>query len=321
MGKNKNKNFQVRGVRTEEGNFQIELPQDSSRYVKYIAMGAVGFVALQFMPAVVALVGNIILAGVAITAVGAGVMLYKNKDVRRGLKYWAKSTGKTIAERVLRIDPLKMAEMILETRRDKYDDIGKNIRDLEDNLATVGSEIVHNEEQIKTKRLYIEQANTENKPHLTDALIIEVSELITMNEFLHQNKEQIENALVSLRKIEDAAKFQLDRTSAQFMQMKSKAKIITSTHAALTSAHSVIYGDQESSELDKSLKEWKDEMAIKVSDINRLATKSSTFVETVELERNVQTKLAMQKIGIEKQLAESNEESVVVEKGMEVGVQ
>ena len=88
-----------------------------SKVGKFALLGVAAIAAFEFLPGAMVLATNILLGGILLTTLGGGILLWRNKDVRRALKMWIKVTGKNIAENYLHVEPLKMAEIILETKK------------------------------------------------------------------------------------------------------------------------------------------------------------------------------------------------------------
>lgn len=293
----------------ENGNVHLSVPQEAMKYAKIGSFVVLCIVGSSFLPAIIGAFSSLIFGGIILAGAGFGYVLMKNKDFKRGLKYWIKTNTKKIVENVFKVSPIEVAQIILEEKQTEYKNIEFNIQTLQETLAKIRAKKNINDATIKEKEnlLLIAENNKESlKTDIININAIELSELMESNRFLVDQGAKIEETIIGLSQVKEAAKYKLDRDIISFNQMKERSEIVTIAHNALRSANNILVGDNKNEELKKMIAEHCGEIEVKIAQIQSYGTTSQGFIEQVQLEKQASTMTALDKIRENKQLLEVN---------------
>lgn len=283
-------------AKSENGHLQLSIPAKIKRYGLIATAGIAAFMLIGPVAGIFALATHLVFDVVLVGIVAGGVMIFKNKNVRKAFGFYFNSLGKTIAERVIKIEPLRMAELILEHRKDRFMNIGVEKKKLINALAIATDKKEHNEKLVVEKYALLKEAENKEKPEVVADLTIEIADILESNEDLEHNQKNLEQTIDQLNKVEEAARYELKRTESAHAQMVIRSEIVNVTHAALQSAQVVLDGGDDSFELNKAIEEHRADMAVKVAEIGQFGKSSNPFIERTMLEKESRQALAMERI-------------------------
>ena len=280
------------------GDIQITASPKAMKIAKYAAIGLGGILLVEVVPGLMigalALVSNVLLIGVGATVLGAGVLLIKNKDIRRGMKYYLKAKAKFVAENVFKVSPVEMAGFLIESKKESCENIKNQLANLRGVQARIQEAKKINKEKLEEKANLMIEAQNANELDLAGDLAIQIASIDESNSLLELNEEKINTTLELLNDIEDTSKYRLNRSINQFEQLKLNTELVDFTYNALKSSSDVIDADENNSEYVKAIEELRKDTAVKISRIGEFSQSASPFVRETKLERIVQNKKALE---------------------------
>lgn len=257
----------------------------------FIIAGLVGL--YKILPYAITLVENSLYLGLMIGGVAlVSYLVLSNKEL---IWYLYKTLMYNITKVFVTIDPISIAKVYIASLRGKKENIDEQVEKLGGAIGNLKTNINDNNKGIKKNLTEAEAAKkfggTKNDM-LALRLAKEAQYLKEANDEISPLLTSMETMMACLKKTSEVADFIIGDKESEISIMEKKYKAINIGVTALRSAKSIIGYDEKQAIFEQSMEYVKEDMANKLSEMDRIIELANPYVERMDLKEAVNSEEA-----------------------------
>jgi hypothetical protein len=264
-------------------------PEGATGTVFLIAvLAALGFVVVNFLPAIIALASNVLYLAVMILALGAIIYMVLDPKMRALVGYMYKSVMRWLTSMFVTIDPIGILKNYVDDLEDNLRKMSTQIGNIRGQMRKLKTLMEENSSEINNSLKLAQKAKeqgVQNQMVLSSRKAARLKETNEKYQALYSKMEILSRVLA---KMYQNSEILLEDTKDQVKLKEVERKAIRASHSAMKSAMSVISGDADKRALfDMALEEIADDVAQKVGEMEHFMEMSSNFMNSVDLQNGV----------------------------------
>ena len=247
-----------------------------------------GYLLFSFLPAIIALTGNILYLSGMLIALAAVVYMVLDPKMRNLVSYMYKSVMRTITGFFVTIDPIGILKNYVESLQDNLRKMSKQIGALRAQMRKLATMMDGNNAEIE-KNIKLASAakakNMDQQMMLSTRKAARLKETNSKYKALHSKMEIMYRILT---KMYNNSELILEDTRDQVQLKEQEYKVIKTSHSAMKSAMNVIAGDKDKKMMfDMAVEKIADDVSNKVGEMERFMEMSSSLMDSVDLQNGV----------------------------------
>lgn len=251
-------------------------------------VAGLGFVAVTFGPALVALAQNTLYLAGMLAVLGAIVYMVLDPKMRNLIFYMYKSVMRSITGLFVQIDPIGILKSYVEELQNNLRKMNKQISKLRAQMHKLKEVIVNNEREINNNLQLAGKAKETNKRNVMILKSRRAGRLKESNVRLDELYTKMEVLYRVLTKMYENSSILAEDIKDQVAVKEQERKAIHASHGAMKSAMSVINGDPDQRAMfDMAMENITEDVANKVGEMERFMEMSANFMDSVDLQNGV----------------------------------
>lgn len=259
-----------------------------------IFIGAMLFGLYKLLPYLITFAENTIY--LAFMVGGMAILTYVILDNRSLIWYGYKALMYRVTNAFVRIDPIAISKVYIGQLRKKKEDMDEQVDKLGGAYKKLQSDISENDKQIEEKMSMAKKAeelatknNDSGLKMKAIGLTKEVIYLQGANTELVPLLKSMESMKSYLKKASDVSGYIIDDKETEISIMEKKYKSINIGLSALRGAKAIMGQDEKEAIFEQSMDFLKEDMANKLSEMDRIIEMANPYVQQMELENAVNT--------------------------------
>lgn len=251
-------------------------------------VAGLGFVAVTFGPALVALAQNTLYLAGMLAVLGAIIYMVLDPKMRNLIFYMYKSVMRAITGMFVQIDPIGILKSYVEELQSNLRKMNKQIAQLRAQMHKLKEVIVNNEREINNNLQLAGKAKETNKRNVMILKSRRAGRLKESNVRLDELYKKMEVLYRVLTKMYENSSILSEDIKDQVAVKEQERKAIHASHGAMKSAMSVINGDPDQRAMfDMAMENITEDVANKVGEMERFMEMSANFMDSVDLQNGV----------------------------------
>ncbi|PHI19606.1 hypothetical protein CEQ90_12075 [Lewinellaceae bacterium SD302] len=258
-------------------------------------VAGLGFVAVTFGPALIALAQNTLYLAGMLAVLGAIVYMVLDPKMRNLIFYMYKSVMRSVTGMFVQIDPIGILKSYVEELQNNLRKMNKQISKLRAQMHKLKEVIVNNEREINNNLQLAGKAKETNKRNVMILKSRRAGRLKESNVRLDELYTKMEVLYRVLTKMYENSSILAEDIKDQVAVKEQERKAIHASHGAMKSAMSVINGDPDQRAMfDMAMENITEDVANKVGEMERFMEMSANFMDSVDLQNGVFEEEGMQ---------------------------
>lgn len=257
-------------------------------------LGGIIFGFYKLLPFLITFVENTLYLGLMVG--GAALLTYLIWDNSNLIWYGYKSLMYRVTNFFVRIDPIAIAKVYIGELKRKKEDMDEQIIKLGGAVKKLDADISENDKQIgekasqakKAEEIAIQKGDSGMKMKAI-ALTKEVIYLKGANSEITPLLKSMESMRSYLKQASDVSGYIINDKETEISIMEKKYKTIKIGLSALRSAKAIMGQDEKEAIFEQSMEFLKEDMANKLSEMDRIIEMANPYVQQMELENAVNT--------------------------------
>ena len=253
-----------------------------------IVAGALGFLAVAFLPAIAGLLQSV--AGLTLTLLVLGIIVYAILDsrMRNLIWYMYKSVMRWITGIFVKIDPIAILKSYVQELEDNLKKMNRQITKLRGQMHKLKELILNNEKAIETNLSIASQAKQSNKQAMMILKSRKAGRLQESNVRLEDLYRKMEVLYRVLNKMRENSEILKEDIKDQVEVKEQERKAIHASNSAMRSAMNIIQGDSDKrATFDMALEAIADDVSQKMGEMEQFMEMSESFMQSVDLQNGI----------------------------------
>jgi hypothetical protein len=255
-------------------------------------LGAMLFGLYKILPFLITFVENTLYLGLMVGGIAlVAFLIWNNSNL---IWYGYKAVMYRITNFFIRIDPIAIAKVYIGQLRNKKEDMDEQMDKLGGAVKKLQSDISENDKQIgekvnlakKAEELSVKNEDSGMKMKAI-GLTKEVIYLQSANSELVPLLKSMESMKSYLKKASDVSGYIINDKETEISIMEKKYKSINIGLSALRSAKAIMGQDEKEALFEQSMEFLKEDMANKLSEMDRIIEMANPYVQQMDLENAV----------------------------------
>jgi hypothetical protein len=251
-------------------------------------LAAAGIFVIGNIGAIVAILSNVVYAGVLCLIIGAGVYVAMDKKARTLIWYGYQSVMRFITSWFVTIDPIGILKSYIRFLQENLEKMDRQIAVLGGQMANMKMTIEANE---KEKNNSLKLAHEAQKQGKTDSLTLmtrKAGRKENSNITLRTLYTKMEVIYRVLSKMRDNAMIIIEDTTDEVNTREDEYKAMKAAHSAMKSALSIIDGNPDERALfEMSMEKTADQIGQQIGDMKHFMDISQKVMDTIDLQNGV----------------------------------
>lgn len=251
-------------------------------------LAGLGYLLYISLPILIPLVSNVLYLSLMLLVLGAIIYMVLDPKMRTLISYMYKSVMRWLTGIFVTIDPIGILKNYVDDLQNNLRKMSTQIGNIRGQMRKLKNLISENEEQMNYNLKLAQKAREQGVQNQMLLASRKAARLQDTNEKYQKLHKKLEILYRVLTKMYQNSEILLEDTKDQVKMKEEERKAIRASHSAMKSAISVISGDADKRALfDRALEEIADDVAAKVGEMERFMEMSTSFMESVDLQKGV----------------------------------
>lgn len=251
-------------------------------------LAGLGYLLYIGLPLLIPLVSNVLYLSLMLLVLGAIIYMVLDPKMRTLISYMYKSIMRWVTGIFVTIDPIGILKNYVDDLQNNLRKMSTQIGNIRGQMRKLKNLISENEDQMNFNLKLAQKAKEQGVQNQMLLASRKAARLQDTNEKYQKLHHKLEILYRVLTKMYQNSEILLEDTKDQVKMKEEERKAIRASHSAMKSAMSVISGDADKRALfDRALEEIADDVAEKVGEMERFMEMSSSFMDSVDLQKGV----------------------------------